>query len=93
MNEKRPVGRPRKEKVSELEEMEAPQAAVSEETVNNPNTAIGIYQGIDKQWYIAVLRFNPETGRAVVTERFHAGEDKNFANEAFKIKTMELDIL
>jgi hypothetical protein len=66
---------------------------VVQETPNLTHPALGLYQGADKLWYIAVLKFNPETGHATVDQRILAGEDKYFANEMFKIKTIELEMI
>ncbi len=64
-----------------------------EKTPELTHNGVGLYQGSDKMWYVAILRFNPETGHATVTERVLAGEDKYFANETFKLKVVELEIV
>jgi len=82
MDEAKKVGRPRKE----VEVVENPQ-------VNYTHNALGLFQGTDNQWYVASLRFDPVTGSATVSDRTLAGEDKNFANELFKLKAVELDMV
>lgn len=57
------------------------------------HSALGLFQGTDNQWYVASLRFDPVTGSATVSDRTLAGEDKNFANELFKLKAVELDMV
>ena len=76
-------------KETELEEMEAVEIKQPEYT----HTALGTYKGPDNQWYVAVLKFDPETGLSKITDRHLAGEDRYFASEAFKIKAVELDLI
>ena len=78
-----------KKKESELEEMEALENKQPEYSA----TALGTYQDADNKWYVAVLKFDPVSGLATVSDRILAGDDKYFANEAFKIKAVELDII
>ncbi len=88
MTENRKPGRPKKEVEQEHE------LVVAQTTPDYTHLALGIYQDMkDKLWYTATLRFDPVTGAAMVTDRVLAGEDKYFANEAFRIKTVELEIL
>lgn len=86
--EPRKPGRPRKPDAEP--EMELVPAAMPDYT----HVALGIYQDeTDRQWYVATFKFDPKTGGSVMTERTLAGEDKYFASELFKIRTVELEML
>ena len=74
-------------KRTELEEM------TESAKVELTHTALGVYQGPDKLWYVAKLRFDPTTGQAQVTERFEAGEDRYFAGESFKIRCVDEELI
>lgn len=85
MSENRKPGRSKKEP-----ELEVVPAAIP----NLTHVALGIYQDeTDRQWYVATFKFDPKTGASMMTERTLAGEDKYFASELFKIRTVELEML
>jgi hypothetical protein len=84
------MARPRKD---------ANQTENAQSSVENPqpvltHNALGMYQDQnDKQWYVAHFQFDPATGTSQLVQRFLAGEDKYFASELFRIKTVELEMI
>ncbi len=61
--------------------------------VNAPvftDTAIGVFRDLKKGgWWLAKIRYNPETGEVGKLEKEHAGDERMIANERFKITAIK----
>lgn len=56
-------------------------------------TAIGIFKNdANPEWMVAIVKYNPDTGEAKVTERLNSGGGKDFAVEKFKIEVSNRDL-
>lgn len=50
------------------------------------DTALGIFRSPGKGWFVAKIRYNPETEQvSTKLEKIHAGDDRILANERFKV--------
>lgn len=49
------------------------------------DTALGIFRASKGGWFVAKIRYNPETGETSQIEKVHAGDEKGIAIERFKI--------
>lgn len=57
------------------------------------HTAVGIFKNdANPEWMVAVVKYNPDTGEAKVTERINSGGGKDFAVEKFKLEVINREL-
>lgn len=49
------------------------------------DTALGVFRAAKGGWYLAKIRYNPETGEVGSVEKTFAGDEKALGTERFKI--------
>jgi len=78
------MGRPRKEQVEGVTETPVVLTHEAMGTFKNPDTG---------KWMVAVVKYNPLTGDAEVSETLPAGETRDFAIELFKLEAVKREIV
>lgn len=72
-----------------LGELKIHEEKIEEKQNELTHLALGTFQASNGEWYVARVKYNPETGKAGEFEKVEAGPGKAFAIEQFKIMAVK----